>query len=73
MRLSLRMASSKNSPVLQRAELRLSIRLLQHDSRLHRMQGPSSKAYWLKQCKGPEGDHNMRGASCSRVGLKQLR
>ena len=73
MRLSLRMASSKNSPVLQSAEVRLSGWLLQHGSKLHRMEEPSSKKHWLKQCKGPESEHNMRGASCSHVWLQPLR
>ena len=68
-RLSLRMASSKNSLVLQRAEVRLSEWLLQRGSKLHRMEEPSSKGH----CKGSEREHNIRGASCSHVWLKPLR
>ena len=54
MRLSLRIASTKNSPVLQMANLRLSVRLLQQDGKPHRMEGPSSKRHGLKKCKGRE-------------------
>ena len=65
-RLSLRIASTKNSPVLQTAGLRLTLRLLQQDGKPHRMMGPSSKRHGLNKCKGREGIVNgVRLQLCS--------